>query len=109
MASLEIYRGERRMVYQILDDRFCVGASPDCAIQVADATDVARFERSGDGYLVRADAPGLEVNGEPNRSRVLAHGDVVRVGSVVLVYLEDGQPAPRFGGARVPRGRPAGP
>lgn len=98
MPSLEIYREESRKIYQILDDQIVVGTDPSCAICV-DADRVAarhaRFvsDASGD-VVVESLGPALRVNGEVRRRRELAHGDVVHIGSVALVFLADGEPAP---------------
>lgn len=80
-------------VYPLLDSECVIGRAPECAIQVSDgsiSSRHARVTRSAEGFSVEdlGSRNGTFVNGEKvdNKPRLLADGDVVRLGKVVMTF-----------------------
>ncbi len=97
MPSLEIHHDGSRKVYQILEDELYVGSGERSEIAVRDDEVQGRHARvvtENGGVRIEGLETELEVNGELARDRVLEHGDLVRIGPAVLLFLEDGEPKP---------------
>jgi hypothetical protein len=79
-------------VYPLLDADCVIGRAPDCAINIADgsvSSRHARIVREPQGFVLEdlQSRNGTFVNGEKvDQPRLLADGDVVRLGKVVLTF-----------------------
>ncbi len=101
MSSFEIHSGDKKVVYQILEEELTIGSHPSNQLRVQ-GEGVAGCHlklRREDGVISLEDmltASKFRVNGRVRDSHVLEHGDFVELGSSILVYLEAGQPKPLF-------------
>lgn len=98
MASLEIHARGTRKVYQILDREVVLGASTDADLPLPDLglapLHAAFVETAGGRYRIAARGGSVVLGKEQVDNRVLEHGDLIRVGDAVVVYLVDGEPRP---------------
>lgn len=99
MDILEIRRGERCQVFELLDDEFTIGCGDGDRLRVLErgvGPHELRVTRGESGFRVRPDRDGarLVVNGVATKQRELRHGDRLALGGVTIAFREEGKPWP---------------
>lgn len=99
MNTLEIRRGERCQVFDLLDAEFTAGCGDNDALRLTGegvGPHQLRFVRTELGYRVEPgrDGAALVVNGVAVARRELRHGDRLAIGPLTIAYREDGKPWP---------------
>ncbi|MGE0142199.1 MAG: hypothetical protein AB7I19_10095 [Planctomycetota bacterium] len=93
MDTLEIQRGARVVVFELLDAEFTIGDGPADSLVVSGVGPAAlRVCSTPRGR--RVEGAGLVVNGKPVARRELRHGDRIEVGGVTIAYREADKPWP---------------
>jgi tetratricopeptide (TPR) repeat protein len=93
MDTLEIQRGARVVVFELLDAEFSIGDGPADSLVVSGVGPAAlRVSSTPRGR--RVEGAGLVVNGKPVERRELRHGDRIEIGGVTIAYREADKPWP---------------
>lgn len=91
--------GGQQIAFAFDKDRVLIGRSEENDVQVPDAKASrrqARIERTPRGYLLidLESRNGTSVNGTVVNQRVLAHGDVIRIGDTFYIFDDGSGPLP---------------
>ncbi|MCK4872129.1 MAG: Flp pilus assembly complex ATPase component TadA [Phycisphaerales bacterium] len=98
MAYLEFHTPEGSCRYQVQGDRVTIGRHPDNMIVIRDERS-SRFqcvvERRGSRFVLRDQGSrnGTKLNGDRITDADLQHGDVIRIGSTELTFIDPDGPA----------------
>ncbi|MBI3268711.1 MAG: sigma-54-dependent Fis family transcriptional regulator [Planctomycetes bacterium] len=106
MPKLIVKEGYNRgAIFEITSDSVSIGRDVDNSIQVIDdkiSRSHAKILREATRYAVidNRSRNGTSVNGLPIEHRTLNHGDEVRIGDTLFLYMEDAPMAETVGRAR---------